>query len=287
MGAAAGAGRRRGRLRRRDRLYSSTRPGGRRFTRRRRLHRDIQLPLAQSTQPAHARVGHAPDHHSVHGVCRRTPGRAHDSDGCAVTGAAGVPVTLSAPTQGAGGRFSAGDFNAVTVGADASGNVSAPTFTANGTPAATSSPPARNTARSLLVDEHSHGIPAQLARIPLEKSLASVGADYRQPLRARVLDAAGNPVAGATVSFTLDSASAGACSASQTAERELRRRRTPRRTPRQKRAAWSSHLARAHRQRRRGLVHPPPPPSRAVARRSPKSPASPYGQPSHRSASRS
>ncbi len=55
---------------------------------------------------------------------------------------------------------------------------------------------------------------AGVGGIPLEKSSASVGADYRQPLRARVLDAAGNPVAGATVSFTLDSASAGACGAS-------------------------------------------------------------------------
>ena len=78
---------------------------------------------------------------------------------------------------------------------------------------------------------------AGVGGIPLEKSSASVGADYRQPLRARVLDAAGNPVAGATVSFTLDSASAGACGASAPASARASPAAAPRRTPRQKRAA--------------------------------------------------
>jgi hypothetical protein len=55
-----------------------------------------------------------------------------NSNGCPVTTAvAGIPVTFSAPSMGASGLFSASGSNAVTVGSDASGMASAPTFTAN------------------------------------------------------------------------------------------------------------------------------------------------------------
>jgi hypothetical protein len=55
-----------------------------------------------------------------------------NSNGCAVTTAvAGIPVSFSAPSVGASGLFSASGSNAVTVGSDASGLASAPTFTAN------------------------------------------------------------------------------------------------------------------------------------------------------------
>jgi hypothetical protein len=55
-----------------------------------------------------------------------------NSNGCPVTTAvAGIPVTFSAPSVGTSGLFSASGSNAVTVGSDASGMASAPTFTAN------------------------------------------------------------------------------------------------------------------------------------------------------------
>lgn len=55
-----------------------------------------------------------------------------NSNGCPVTTAvAGIPVTFSAPSVGASGLYSASGSNAVTVGSDASGMASAPTFTAN------------------------------------------------------------------------------------------------------------------------------------------------------------
>jgi hypothetical protein len=55
-----------------------------------------------------------------------------NTDGCPVTTAvAGIPVTFSAPAAGASGLFSASGSNTVTVGSDASGAVSGPTFTAN------------------------------------------------------------------------------------------------------------------------------------------------------------
>jgi hypothetical protein len=56
-----------------------------------------------------------------------------NSNGCPVTTAAGTPVTFSAPSDGASGSFSASGSSTVTVGADASGTVAAPTFTANDT----------------------------------------------------------------------------------------------------------------------------------------------------------
>ncbi len=55
-----------------------------------------------------------------------------NSNGCPVTTAvAGTPVTFSAPSTGASGLFSASGSNTATVGSDASGMASAPTFTAN------------------------------------------------------------------------------------------------------------------------------------------------------------
>jgi hypothetical protein len=135
-----------------------------------------------------------------------------NSDGCAVTGAAGVPVTFSAPAAGAGGRFSASNSNTATVGADASGSVAAPTFTANGTAGSyTVTASSQYGSASFSLTNTATGIPARLTAIPLEHRSAMVMARFPKPLQVRVLDAGGNPVAGATVTFTLDPATAGAC----------------------------------------------------------------------------
>lgn len=137
-----------------------------------------------------------------------------NSDGCAVTGAAGVPVTFSAPAAGAGGHFSASNSNSATVGADASGTVAAPAFTANGTAGSytvTASSPYGSVSFSLT--NTAAGVPARLAAIPLERRSTRVGSRFPQPLRARALDAAGNPVAGVSVTFALGSGTAGRCSA--------------------------------------------------------------------------
>jgi protocatechuate 3,4-dioxygenase beta subunit len=143
-----------------------------------------------------------------------------NSDDCAVTGAAGVPVTFAAPAAGASGRFSASDSNTVTVGADASGTVAAPTFTAGasaGSYTVTASSPYGSVSFSLT--NTAAGIPARLVAIPLERRSARVGSRFPRPLQVRVLDASGNPVAGATVTFTLDSSGDGAgnCGASAAA----------------------------------------------------------------------
>ncbi len=135
-----------------------------------------------------------------------------NSDGCAVTGAAGLPVTFSAPASGASGRFSASNSTTATVGADASGTVVAPTFTANGTAGSyTVTASSQYGSVSFSLTNTAAGIPARIVAIPPKSRSAHVMSRYPQPLQVRVLDAGGNPVAGVTVTFTLGSASASAC----------------------------------------------------------------------------
>jgi protocatechuate 3,4-dioxygenase beta subunit len=134
-----------------------------------------------------------------------------NSDGCPVTGAAGVPVTFSAPSAGASGRFAASNSNAVTVGADAAGAVAAPTFVANGTAgsyAVIAASPYGSVSFSLT--NTAAGVPAQVVALP-GASKAKVTERFAAPLRARVLDASGDPVTGAAVTFTLASGAAGRC----------------------------------------------------------------------------
>ncbi len=137
-----------------------------------------------------------------------------NSDGCTVTGAAGIPVTFSAPGSGASGRFSTSNSDTATVGADASGAVAAPTFTADGTAGSytvTVSSPYGSVSFSLA--NTAGGIPARLAAIPLERRYTKVSSRFPQPLQVRALDAGGNPVVGVTVAFTLGSGIAGRCNA--------------------------------------------------------------------------
>ena len=56
-----------------------------------------------------------------------------NTNGCPVTSVVGTPITFTAPSSGASGSFATSGSNTVTVGADISGNASAPTFTANDT----------------------------------------------------------------------------------------------------------------------------------------------------------
>ena len=142
------------------------------------------------------------------------------SDGCPVTGVAGVPVTFNAPTSGAGGSFAASGSSSVTVGSDASGNVSAPTFTANqiaGGYTVTASSSYGSVSFSLT--NSAAGVPARIVAISPTSQSISVTSRYSQPLQVRVLDANGNAVAGADVTFSLGSSAGGssACGASTSA----------------------------------------------------------------------
>jgi protocatechuate 3,4-dioxygenase beta subunit len=139
-----------------------------------------------------------------------------NSDGCPVTSAAaGIPVTFSAPANGASGVFSASDADTVIVGADASGAVAAPPFTAD-TAAGSYTVIASSQYGSIWfsLTNTATGIPARIVAIPLKSRSASVMSRYAEPLQVRVLDSGGNPVAGTTVTFTLGSGALTACGTS-------------------------------------------------------------------------
>jgi hypothetical protein len=128
-----------------------------------------------------------------------------NTGGCAVTsGAAGTPVTFTAPSSGASGVFSASGTNTITVGADSSGTVSAPTFTANGIAGSyTVTASSQYGTVTFSLTNTAAGTPAQLVAVSPLKQTATVTGNYRRVLEVQVLDGDGNPVAGASVTFTL------------------------------------------------------------------------------------
>ena len=133
-----------------------------------------------------------------------------NGDGCAVTsGAAGVAVTFSAPSSGASGVFSASATNTVTVGADSSGMVAAPTFTANGIAGSyTVTAFSEYGTVTFALTNTAAGTPARLVALSPQTQTATVTHGYRQALAVQVLDGAGNPVADASVTFTLTASTA-------------------------------------------------------------------------------
>ena len=133
-----------------------------------------------------------------------------NTNACPVTSVVSTPITFTAPSSGASGRFATSGADTVTVGADVSGNASAPTLTANDTPGGytvTATSAYGSVAFSLT--NSAAGIPATITPLSPAIQSAKVNSDYAHELSVRVLDAGGNPVSGVTVSFTLGSASAG------------------------------------------------------------------------------
>src|SRR5579862_9306081 len=130
-----------------------------------------------------------------------------NSNGCPVTSVVGTPITFVAPSSGASGRFATSGSNTVTVGADVSGNGSAPTFTANDTAGSyTVTASSAYGSVSFSLTNSAAGIPATITLLSPASQSAKVNANYAHPLSVRVLDAAGNPVSGATVTFVLGAA---------------------------------------------------------------------------------
>jgi protocatechuate 3,4-dioxygenase beta subunit len=140
-----------------------------------------------------------------------------NTDGCPVTGGAvGVPVTFTAPSAGASGVFSASGASTVTVGADSSGDVMAPTFTANAVAGSyTVTATSQYGTVSFALSNAAAGVPARIAAISPLKQASTVTHAYRRALAVLVLDGDGNPVAEASVTFTLTaSTSSFACGTS-------------------------------------------------------------------------
>jgi hypothetical protein len=142
-----------------------------------------------------------------------------NSDGCPVTSAAaGIAVTFSAPASGASGMFSTTASNTATVGADASGAVAAPPFTANtaaGSYTVTASSQYGSVSFSLAntaagvwcstLDRRasiSAGEPVKLAAGVGSTQSTRVGAKFPIRLAVTVTDADGNPVPDALIAFS-------------------------------------------------------------------------------------
>jgi hypothetical protein len=142
-----------------------------------------------------------------------------NSNGCAVTGAAGTPVTFTAPASGASGIFSGSGSSAVTVGVNSQGDATAPSFSANQISGsyAVSAASSYGSASFSLTNSAS-GVPARLLPVSPLESAATVLGHYAAPLQARVLDANGAPLAGISVTFTLTPASGtNACGGTESA----------------------------------------------------------------------
>jgi hypothetical protein len=133
-----------------------------------------------------------------------------NSNGCPVTSVVGTPVTFTAPSSGAGGSFATSGANAVTVGADLSGNASAPTFTANDVAGSyTVTATSADGSVSFSMTNSAAGIPATVTPLSPVNQSATVQSHYAHPLSVRVLDANGNPVSGATVTFAFGTTASG------------------------------------------------------------------------------
>jgi len=138
--------------------------------------------------------------------------RLANSNGCPLTGdLAGISVDFDAPGGGASGIFAGSGSREAVVGTDAEGTATSPVFTAN------------FTAGSYTVDAHSDygtvelgltntagGLPASITAGGGSPQEATVNSRYAQPLQARVTDANGNPVQGATVGFSIVPGTTGA-----------------------------------------------------------------------------
>ena len=134
-----------------------------------------------------------------------------NTNGCPVTSNdTGVAVTFTAPSSGSTGTFSASGSNTLTVGTNASGQASASGFTANsnaGSYTVTASSAYGSTSFSLT--NTASGVAATIAPGTPASQSTAVGSRYAQPLQATVLDANGNPIDGAPVTFTLGTSSGG------------------------------------------------------------------------------
>jgi protocatechuate 3,4-dioxygenase beta subunit len=135
-----------------------------------------------------------------------------NTNGCPLTGnLAGYDVTFDAPVSGPSGVFAGSGSREAVVGTNGEGIATAPALTAN------------FTAGSFAVAAHSDvgaaqfslsntasGLAALITPTGGTPQAAAVNSRYGQSLQARVVDAGGNPVQGATVSFSIVPGSTGA-----------------------------------------------------------------------------
>ena len=135
-----------------------------------------------------------------------------NTNGCPLTGElGGISVDFVGPGSGAGGIFASGGTRIAVVGTDAQGVATAPAFIANDV-AGSYSVDAESDYGSvdLYLTNTAGGLPSSIAAAGTSNQAATVDAVYAQPLQARVLDANGQPVQGATVGFSIVPGATGA-----------------------------------------------------------------------------
>jgi protocatechuate 3,4-dioxygenase beta subunit len=133
-----------------------------------------------------------------------------DADGRPVQGAS-VVFSLGTGATGASATFLGGGPQA-TETTKANGQATSPPFVANGTPgrfSAIASTGGSATAATFTLVSHAAAV-AITASNATRAQTATVETRYRRPLTARVVDAAGRPIEGASVTFTLPTATTGA-----------------------------------------------------------------------------
>jgi protocatechuate 3,4-dioxygenase beta subunit len=135
-----------------------------------------------------------------------------NSNGCPLTGSlAGIGIDFVAPASGASGTFASSASNVAVVGTDAQGVAVAPPFTANETAGAYSVHADSDYGSvNLYLTNTAHGVASAIAAAGQTEQSATVLSRYAASLQATVLDAGGQPVQGASVTFALGSGAYGA-----------------------------------------------------------------------------
>ena len=135
-----------------------------------------------------------------------------NTNGCPVTGnLAGINIDFAAPGSGASGIFASSGTNHAAVGTNAQGVATAPPFTANNVSGSYSVHAESDFGTvKLYLTNTADGVPAAIAAAGGSGQQATVGSQYAQPLQARITDAAGRPVAGVTVNFSVVPGASGA-----------------------------------------------------------------------------
>lgn len=136
-------------------------------------------------------------------------------NGCPITGnLSGINITFDGPASGPSGVFTSSGWREATIGTDSNGVATAPTFTANFTAGAyTVFAHSEYGDVQFSVANTANGVPASISAAGGSDQAATTSHQFAQPLQARVVDASGQPVQGATVSFSLVAGPTGASAA--------------------------------------------------------------------------
>ena len=135
-----------------------------------------------------------------------------NTNDCPLTGdLAGYDVDFDAPGSGPSGIFAGTGSHDAVVGTNAQGAATAPAFTANfGAGSYTVVAHSDFGTVGLNLSNTAAGVAASIAATGGTPQTARANGLYAQPLQARVTDAAGNPVQGAIVSFSVVPGTTGA-----------------------------------------------------------------------------